>query len=77
MLNGSHVGILVKHSFSKFYPFSMNSESRSGKIARAVAETFWGKVVLVGITLFFLPLIIYTLLKEHRAKKRVINGLFR
>jgi hypothetical protein len=46
-----------------------------GKIAKAVAQTFWGKVILVGITIFFLPLIIYMLLKEHGAKKRVINDL--
>lgn len=57
-----------------FYP-TFAFAGPGGKIARAVAETFWGKVILVGITLFFLPLIIYTLLKEHRAKKRVINDL--
>lgn len=46
-----------------------------GKIAKAVAETFWGKILLTAVTIFFLPLIVYVLLKEHRAKKRVLNDL--
>jgi len=57
-----------------FYP-TFAFAGPGGKIARAVAETFWGKVIFVGITIFFLPLIIYMLLKEHSAKKRVINDL--
>lgn len=60
--------------FLLFYP-TFAFAGPGGKIARAVAETFWGKVIVVGITIFFLPLIIYMLLKEHRAKKRVINDL--
>jgi Tim44-like domain len=46
-----------------------------GKIAKAVTETFWGKVLLIGVTIFFLPLILYILLKEYRAKKRVFKDL--
>jgi len=46
-----------------------------GKIAKAVAETFWGKVILIALVIFFLPLIIYVWLKEYRAKKRVFRDL--
>jgi hypothetical protein len=46
-----------------------------GRIARAVAETFWGRVILIGLAIIFLPLTIYILLKENRAKKRVLSDL--
>lgn len=46
-----------------------------GKIAKAVAETFLGKVILIGLILFFLPVLIYVSLKERRAKKRVLRDL--
>jgi hypothetical protein len=60
--------------FVIFYP-AFAFAGPGGKIAKAVAETFWGKVILFGLTIFFLPLIIYVLLKEYRAKKRVLNDL--
>ncbi|MBF0398409.1 MAG: Tim44 domain-containing protein [Desulfobacterales bacterium] len=46
-----------------------------GKIAKAVAETFWGKVILAILIILFLPLIIYTMLREYFAKRRVLNDL--
>lgn len=46
-----------------------------GKIASAVFDTFWGKVILIALVIFFSPLIIYVLLKQHRAKKRVLSDL--
>jgi hypothetical protein len=60
--------------FLLFYP-AFAFAGPGGKIAKAIAETFWGKVILLALTIFFLPLIIYVLLKEHRAKKRVLNDL--
>ena len=60
--------------FILFYP-AFAFAGPGGKIAKVIATTFWGKVILIGLTMFFLPLIIYTLLKEHRAKKRVLNDL--
>ena len=71
----------MKHKIFHFFVFfllffpTFAFAGPGGKIARAVAETFWGKVILVGLTILFLPLIIYTLLKEHRAKKRVLKDL--
>jgi len=60
--------------FLTFYP-AFAFAGPGGRIARAVAETFWGKVILIGLVIFFLPLIIYVLLKEYRAKKRVLRDL--
>lgn len=63
--------VLLFLLFSPTYAFA----GPGGKIANAVAETFWGKILLAAVTIFFLPLIVYVLLKEHRAKKRVLNDL--
>lgn len=60
--------------FILFYP-TIAFAGPGGKIAKAIAQTFWGKVILIGLTIFFLPLLIYFFLKEHRAKKRVLNDL--
>ena len=57
-----------------FYP-SVAFAGPGGKIARAVFETFWGRVILIGLTILFLPLIIFVALKEHKAKKRVLKDL--
>lgn len=57
-----------------FFP-AFVSAGPGGKIAKAVSETFWGKVILIAMAIFFSPLIIYVLLKEHRAKKRVLADL--
>jgi len=46
-----------------FYP-TLAFAGPGGKIAKAIAETFWGKVILIGLTIFFLPLIIYVLLED-------------
>src|SRR5690554_3055111 len=47
--------------------------SPGGKIAKAAYETFWGRIVLVILTIIFLPLIIYYLanhaIAEWRARK--------
>ena len=60
--------------FILFYP-AMAFAGPGGKIAKAVAETFWGRVVLAALVILFLPLIIYTMLKEHFAKRRVLKDL--
>jgi len=46
-----------------------------GKIASAIFESFWGKVILVVLVVFFLPLIIYTLVKEKMAERRALRDL--
>ncbi len=57
-----------------FYP-TIAFAGPGGKIAKAIAETFWGKVILIGLVVFFLPLILLVLFKEQRAKRRVLNDL--
>jgi len=46
-----------------------------GTIAKAVFETFWGRVALAGLVIFFLPLIVHTLLRERRATRRAARDL--
>ncbi|MCP5160824.1 MAG: Tim44 domain-containing protein [Hahellaceae bacterium] len=46
-----------------------------GKIASAVFESFWGKVVLGLLVIIFAPLIIYTLVKEKIAERRARRDL--
>ena len=46
-----------------------------GKIASAAFETFWGRVVLGILTIIFLPLIIYTLLREKLSERRARKDL--
>ena len=46
-----------------------------GKIARAVFESFWGKVALVLLAIIFFPLIAYTIIKEWRAERRTRKDL--
>ncbi|HDN26136.1 MAG TPA: Tim44 domain-containing protein [Thioploca sp.] len=46
-----------------------------GKIASAMFQTFWGKVLLVFLTILFLPLILYTLLREYLAHRRTLKDL--
>lgn len=46
-----------------------------GKIAKAVFETLWGKVILGFLILVLLPLILWVNFKEYRAKKRALRHL--
>ncbi|MDX1431987.1 MAG: Tim44-like domain-containing protein [Gammaproteobacteria bacterium] len=46
-----------------------------GKIARAAFETFWGRIILGVLTLVFLPLITYVLLREKLAERRARRDL--
>lgn len=46
-----------------------------GKIARAVFETFWGRVLLGVLTIIFLPLIVYMMIKERLAELRAKKDL--
>lgn len=46
-----------------------------GKIASAAFETFWGRVLLGILTLFFLPLIIYTLIREKLSERRAMKDM--
>src|SRR5690348_3032450 len=46
-----------------------------GKIARAVFETFWGKVLLGVLTIVFLPLIVMVMVKEKLAERRALRDL--
>jgi len=57
-----------------FYPAAVFA-GPGGKIARTVAETFWGRVILIALFIIVSPIIVYVLLKEHMAKKRVLKDL--
>ena len=46
-----------------------------GKIVKAAFETFWGRVALGVLTVFFLPLITYTLWHEKIAERRARKDL--
>lgn len=46
-----------------------------GRIARAAFESFWGKLALGLLTLIFLPLIVYMLVREKIAERRARRDL--
>lgn len=46
-----------------------------GKIASALFKTTFGKILLGILTVIFLPLIIWIMIKEHFAEKRVLTAL--
>ena len=46
-----------------------------GKIARAAFETFWGRIALGALTIVFLPLITYVVLREKLAERRARKDL--
>lgn len=46
-----------------------------GKIAKAAFESFWGRIVLFLLVIFFLPLILYTVFKEKLAERRALKDL--
>lgn len=46
-----------------------------GKIARAVFETFWGRVALGLLTIVLLPIIVMVMIREKRAERRALGDL--
>lgn len=46
-----------------------------GKIARAVFESFWGRVLLGALTVLLLPLVLWVVVKERIAAKRALADL--
>jgi len=46
-----------------------------GKIASAAFETFWGKMTLGALTIIFLPLIIWVLVREKLSERRARKDL--
>lgn len=46
-----------------------------GKIASAIFRTFWGKVLLILLTIVFLPLILYVCIVEFLAERRTLRDL--
>ena len=46
-----------------------------GKIARALFDTFWGKVLLIVLTIVFLPLIVYVTAREKLSERRTRRDL--
>ncbi len=46
-----------------------------GKIASAVFETFWGRMILGALTIIFLPLISYMLIREKLSERRTRKDL--
>lgn len=49
--------------------------SPGGFIAKAMFQSFWGKLALAALTLFFLPLIMWVLFREKRAERRARKDL--
>ena len=49
--------------------------SPGGKIASAVFETFWGRIILAVLTIIFLPLIIYIIICEKLSEQRARKDL--
>lgn len=48
-----------------------------GSIAKALVSSFWGKVALAALTVFFLPVILWVMLREWRAERRAVKVLER
>jgi hypothetical protein len=46
-----------------------------GKIASALFDTFWGKVLLGALTIILLPLIIWSMVQHHLAARRARQDL--
>jgi len=46
-----------------------------GKIARAMFETFWGKILLAVLTIILLPFILYAVIKEKLGERRARKNL--
>jgi CBS domain containing-hemolysin-like protein len=46
-----------------------------GKIASAIFQTFWGKVLLFILAILFFPLILYTLVREYLAERHTLKDL--
>jgi hypothetical protein len=46
-----------------------------GKIASAAFETFWGRIALGALTIIFLPLIMYVMLREKLSERRARKDL--
>jgi len=46
-----------------------------GQIARAAVDTFWGRIILGLLFIFFLPLILYILLREKLSERRARRDL--
>ena len=46
-----------------------------GKIAKAAFESFWGRIILGGLVIFFLPLITYVLIREKISERRARRDL--
>ena len=48
-----------------------------GKIAAAVAKTFWGRLAMAALVVLFLPLILYVVVREWVAERRAHRELQR
>ena len=46
-----------------------------GKIASAIFDTFWGRVIFIALTIIFLPLILYMLIWEKISERRTRKDL--
>ena len=75
----------MKQKFSGFWVFPLVTlmtliadpvwAGPGGQIAKAVFQTFWGKAILALLVVIFLPVIVMSLVKEHRAKKLALHEL--
>jgi len=46
-----------------------------GKIASAMFQSFWGKIIVFVLIILFSPLILYTIIREYLAQRRTLNDL--
>ncbi len=79
MMKGSHgVNVLWLIIFTMAVMILLTEPALAGpggKIARSLFDSFWGKLLLVFLTVIFLPLIILNFLKEKRAERRARKDL--
>jgi hypothetical protein len=74
-MNSRLLGLLVVVAVALLLVAEPALAGPGGKIARAVFESFWGRVLLVVLTLVFLPLIVMVLWKEKAAERRAFGDL--
>jgi Tim44-like domain len=67
-------GILVA-VIAVFLAFEPAVAGPGGKIASAAFETIWGRMFLGILTIFFLPWVIYVLVREKLSERRARNDL--
>lgn len=60
-------------SFFILFQVQMILAGPGGKIARALTDTIWGKIIIGVLIVIFLPLILYVQIKEFLAKRKTLK----